>query len=230
MRIACLLHAPFEGPGTIEKWALERGHEFNTVRVFDGEALPETGSFDLLVVMGGPMSVHDEGTLEWMKGEKALVRRCVAEGVFVLGICLGSQMLAEALGARVRKNGHKEIGWFEVERVSEGGLLGGLPAKLMVFHWHGETYDVPAGMRHAARSAGCVSQAFEGERALGLQFHLEMTGEDISSLGEECTEDIGNGPYEQTVAEMAEGAWRCAEMQRMMAAVLDGIEKRISSR
>lgn len=231
MRILCLLHTPFEGPGTIETWALKRGHELQTVRVFDGEALPEMGSFEWLVVMGGPMSVHDEGTLPWMTGEKALVRRCVEQEVFVLGVCLGSQMLAEALGARVRRNEHKEIGWFEVERMAEGGLLGGLPERFTAFHWHGETYDVPAGTRHAARSSGCVAQAFEGERVLGLQFHLEMTAEGIAKLAEACAEDIGSGPYEQSAAEMAAGAGRCAErcaeMERLMASVLDGIERRI---
>lgn len=230
MKIACLLHAPFEGPGTIAAWAARRGHEFRTVNVYGDEALPELESFDLLVVMGGPMSVHDEAGLGWMKREKALVRRCLEAERFVLGVCLGSQMLAEALGGRVYRNRHKEIGWFAVERTAGSGLLAGLPERFTAFHWHGETYDLPPGTALAARSLGCAVQAFEFEKGLGLQFHLEMTAEGIAALARECAADIGRGPYEQTAEEMVAGSGECAEMAGRMAAILDRIEARVANR
>ena len=230
MRIHCLRHAPFEGPGNIARWAAARGHDLQSVRLYEQERLPDLPEFDLLVVMGGPMSVHDEAAYPWLIPEKKLIERCLAACKFTLGVCLGSQLLAEALGARVYRNRFKEIGWLPVNRCAEApeaNLLQTLPREFTVFQWHGETYDLPAGTTHLARSEACAVQAFEQPAALGLQFHLEMTLPGISGLVRECAADIGSGPYEQTPGQMLAAEDQCAVAETLLAGILDGIEARI---
>jgi GMP synthase (glutamine-hydrolysing) len=224
MRIACIQHVPFEGPGHIAAWAAERGHAFRVIRAYEGEALPETGSFDLLVVMGGPMSVHDEAEYAWLRPEKALIAECLQRKKFVLGVCLGSQLLAEVLGTPVYRNRVKEIGWFPVQIRSEG-----LPATLDVLHWHGETYDLPPGCTHLAESEGCAIQAFEHPSALGLQFHLEATAEGITSLIRNCGNEIGNGPFEQPPEAIAAGeAAHGPAAKSALYRVLDNLSRRVA--
>jgi GMP synthase-like glutamine amidotransferase len=233
MRIACLQHVPFEGPGNIETWAAERGHTFQIIRLYGGESLPETSSFDLLVVMGGPMSVHDEAEYEWLRPEKALIAQCLRQSKFVLGVCLGSQLLAEVLGTPVYRNRVKEIGWFPIQILPDAvGLfcISGLPATLDVLHWHGETYHLPPGCTQLAKSEGCSVQAFEHPSALGLQFHLEATAERLEALIAHCGNEIGGGPYEQPPdlilsGENAHGS----TAKSTLYAVLDNISRRVAS-
>jgi len=201
MRLHYLQHVPFETPRAILDWARERGFSLSATRFFAGEPLPEELP-DFLVIMGGPMSVHDEGEYPWLREEKAFVKRALSAGIPVLGVCLGAQLMAEALGARVYKGRFREIGWFPVELTEEARshpLFEGLPRRFMAFHWHGETFDLPEGALHAARSEGCLHQAFLWEgRALALQFHLEMTPEGAEDLLKNCPEDLRPpGPFVQ---------------------------------
>ena len=132
--------------------------------------------------MGGPMSVNDN--LPFLEAELRLIERAVAAGKPVLGVCLGAQLIARALGARVYRNEAKEIGWFPVYWTGEcagDGLFGGLSEPETVFHWHGETFDLPEGARGLARSDVCRNQAFRfGRNVYGIQFHLEVTPEMIA--------------------------------------------------
>jgi GMP synthase-like glutamine amidotransferase len=231
VRIACLQHVPFEGPGRIAEWATERGHSIETVRLYAGDPLPGVESFDLLLVMGGPMSVNDESEHAWLAPEKQLIRQCLSEGAdggrFVLGICLGSQLIASALGMPVYRNRVKEIGWFPVHlrpEASGSAYFSHLPETLNVFHWHGETYDLPLGCVHLASSEGCEIQAFEHPSALALQFHLEITEQGVSDLIRNCAGDIGSGPYEQppeklTAGEITGRLEAGASLYRMLDAV-----------
>jgi GMP synthase-like glutamine amidotransferase len=230
MNVCCLQHASFEGPGNVEAWSAERSHDFKIVRLYQDEPLPSVQDLDLLVVMGGPMSVHDEDVYPWLDPEKKLIARCLATGKFTLGVCLGSQLLAEVLGARVYRNRFKEIGWLPVERCSGDNpshLFRTLPRQFTPFHWHGETYDLPAGTTHLARSEGCPVQAFEHAYGLGLQFHLEVTSDGVSDLIRACSSDIASGPYEQTPAQILACTDRCAASQKLLVDVLNGIEARI---
>ncbi len=233
MRITCLQHVPFEGPGNIETWAGERGHAFRIVRLYDGERLPDLNSFELLVVMGGPMSVHDEAEYEWLRPEKALVAQCLKQNKFVLGVCLGSQLLAEALGTPVYRNRVKEIGWFPIQMLPEASgsfSIPGLPATLDVLHWHGETYSLPPGCVHLAKSEGCAVQAFEHPSALGLQFHLEATAKGLEALISHCGDEIGGGPYEQPPDAILSGEKAHGSAAKSaLYAVLDNIFRRVAS-
>lgn len=177
MQAHILQHVPFEGPGNIKPWLLANGYEITDIHLYKSEPLPAPGKTDLLIIMGGPMSVNDEAGFPWLVAEKQFIRSCIKAGKSVLGICLGSQLIASALGARVYRNHIKEIGWSPVHGLSstEHSTFR-FPELVEVFHWHGETFDLPPGAIRIARSEACENQAFQiGQHVIGLQFHLEAT-------------------------------------------------------
>lgn len=147
--------------------------------------LPAPGSFAALVVLGGPQAVYDRARHPWLDAEIAFLREALASDRPVLGICLGSQLLAAALGARVARHTEQEIGWFEVTRAADAqasGFADLLPARLTTLHWHGDAYDLPAGATRLYSSAACREQGFSlGRRVLALQFHPEMTADMLPS-------------------------------------------------
>lgn len=203
MRVRVLQHVPFEGIGCMEEWLSGRGATVQCTRFFDSPDLPDPGAADLIIAMGGPMSVNDEDRLPWLRPEKAFLREAIRRGTAVLGICLGAQLIASALGARVYPNTRKEIGWFPIEGLESPGEAFRFPRQATVFHWHGETFDLPPGAVHLARSAACVNQAFQvGANVVGLQFHLEMTPESVDRILRHCRGEIVPGPHVQTESEM----------------------------
>ncbi len=225
MKVHFLRHAPFEGPAKIADWGDERNHGMKSTELWNGGPLPSLADFDLLVVMGGPMSVHDEARYPWLAEEKRLIARSLEAGKRVLGVCLGAQMIADVLGAKVYKNPVKEIGWFPIRlcrRDTSSAVFDGLPDSFMVFHWHGETFDLPAGAVHLAESYGCKNQAFAfRENALGLQFHLETTRESASELIKNCGGEIGSGPFEQPSGTMLAATKEFAALEPILYKVLD---------
>jgi GMP synthase-like glutamine amidotransferase len=191
MRAHYLQHVAFEGLGCIDGWLRTAGYEVGCTRLFAGERLPALEEIDLLVVMGGPMSVNDEADYPWLVEEKAFVRQAIAAEMPVLGICLGAQLMASAMGARVYPHAVKEIGWFPVQGVTLSGEGFRFPETVAVFHWHGETFDLPEGALHLARSEACVNQAFQiGRRAIGLQFHIETTPASAEAIATHCRDEL----------------------------------------
>jgi GMP synthase-like glutamine amidotransferase len=201
MIVQVFQHVPFEGPAGLTGWFRKIGAEIRVVRLFAGESPFPIRETDWLVVMGGPMSANDEEKFPWMAGEKRFVAEAAAAGKTVLGICLGAQLIASALGARVYANPEREIGWFPVGPVRDSARtpfdeVFGKPFD--AFHWHGETFDLPPGAVQLARSAACENQAFAaGDRVLGLQFHVETTPESAKTLVHHCGEDLRPGRYVQ---------------------------------
>lgn len=194
-RVLALQHVPFEGVGQIGPWLLARGHQLTIARVHETAALPHPADVDLLVIMGGPMGVHDEAEHPWLREEKRFVRAVIDRGAAVLGICLGAQLIATVLGAAVGPNPVKEIGWFPVEAVPSDGRtthrLLPWPSTATVLHWHGETFALPAGAVRLARSAACDNQAFQlGARIIGFQFHLETTPEGLRQMVQACGDEL----------------------------------------
>jgi GMP synthase-like glutamine amidotransferase len=200
MRAHYLQHVPFEGLGSIESWLKKSGYAVTNSRLFQPVKLPDVNEIDLLIVMGGPMSVNNEGDYSWLVPEKKFIRCAIEAGKSVLGICLGAQLIASALGARVYPNQHKEIGWFPVQAIpSSNKSQFCFPLSMDVFHWHGETFDLPSGAIHLAKSEACRNQAFQiGNSTIGLQFHLETTPESASELVSHCRDELIPAQYVQT--------------------------------
>jgi len=177
------------------------------------------------------MGVHDEDRFPWLAIEKRFIERSMSKGKAVLGICLGAQLIADVLGARVYPNGYKEIGWFPIELTEAGQrspLFSFLPERLEVFHWHGDTFDLPAGALHIARSEACTHQAFmHNERAIGLQFHLESTTEGVEALIENCSGELADGRYIQAPAQLKAQPKAFPVINRAMGELLSRIEKMV---
>lgn len=224
MRVHYLQHVEFEGLGRLASRFARDGWLVSCTRLFAGEPLPEPERVDLLVVMGGPMSVNDEEAYPWLIKEKSFIKDVIAQNRPVLGICLGAQLIASALGGRVYPNAEKEIGWFPVCRVEPLQLdTFRFPETIEVFHWHGETFDLPEGCVHLARSGCCRHQAFQyGRSVIGLQFHLETTPESAQSLVEHCRDELVEGGYVQTEQEiLAANPARFVVIHRLMDDILD---------
>ncbi len=206
MRLHALQHVPFEGLANIEEWAAKANHTVKSTRLYANESLPPVDSFDMLVVLGGPMGANDDTRYRWMRGEKLLIELAIEQGKKVLGVCLGAQLIASVLGAKVYANPVKEIGWFPVELNPPNVRhhpLNVLPQRTTVFHWHGDTFDLPKGATHLARSRACENQAFSvGKNVIGLQFHLEMGMPHIESLLRHAAADITEGDFVMDTEEM----------------------------
>jgi GMP synthase-like glutamine amidotransferase len=224
MNIHWLQHVPFEGLGAIEGWAWRKGQTLSCTRLFAGDPFPEQDEFGMLVVMGGPMGIYDEQEYPWLVAEKAFIRAAVEADRPVLGICLGAQLLADVLGARVSANREKEIGWFPVTRADAipGELRGVLPVRQTVFHWHGDTFGLPVGAVSLYASAACANQAFlYKDRVLALQFHLETTRESAAPLIENCRHELVSGPWIQTEQEIVEGLEKFTGINLTMDGILE---------
>ena len=203
MHAHVLQHVPFEGLGSISRWLSQRNAGVTYTRFFESPELPTPGASDLVIALGGPMSVNDEEVLPWLAPEKAFLRESIRQGAAVLGICLGAQLIASALGARVYRAPQKEIGWFPIESTSSSPDTFVFPRSATVFHWHGETFDIPEGAVRLARSAGCDNQAFQlGPRVIGLQFHMETTPAAAESIVLHSRDELVDGAFVQTEAEI----------------------------
>jgi GMP synthase (glutamine-hydrolysing) len=179
MRVLVLQHIACEPPGVYEDVLRARGAAIERVQLDDGEAIPPWRGFDALVAMGGPMSVNDDETLPWLVEEKRVIGDAVRAGVPYWGVCLGSQLLAASLGAKVYRGPRPEVGLLPVFLTPEGradAILGTVPATLPTLQWHGDTFDLPDGAVLLATSPLYRAQAFRwGAHAYGLQFHLEVS-------------------------------------------------------
>lgn len=224
LNVHILQHVAFEGPGSIQAWLDQRDARVSRTRYDQSADLPDIDAVDLVIAMGGPMSVNDEAELPWLAEEKRFIRRAIDRGKAVVGICLGAQLIASALGARVYAGPAKEIGWLDVERVETAAAgVFRFPDRLSAFHWHGETFDLPQGATLLASSAGCAHQAFQfGPRVIGLQFHLESTPETVDAILSNCRRELVKGRYVQTEAAIRSApgsAYR--NINTLMAQVLD---------
>lgn len=180
MRVLVLQHIACETPGAFEDLLRARGAELHRVELDEGDPLPvDAGAYDLVVAMGGPMGVNDEAEHPWLRDEKRLIGDAVRAGVPFWGACLGVQLLAASLGARVSPGPTPEVGLLPVTLTDEAlsdPVFAGLPRELPTLQWHGDTFDLPDGAVRLAGSHAYPNQAFRwGERAYGVQFHVEVS-------------------------------------------------------
>jgi len=224
LRAHVFQHAPFEGPANLGSWLLGHGASLTTSRLWAGDALPAPERFDWLVVMGGSMNADEEARFPWLADEKRAIERAIAARKRVIGICLGSQLIARVLGAKVMRNREREIGWFEIERAegaAESRVGSALPERAEVFHWHGDTFELPTGAVQLARSAACEQQGFVyDERVLALQFHPEMTQDAVRGFTESGADELAPGRFVQTPEQMLAGTARYARLEALLGRLL----------
>ena len=199
MNVHILQHVPFEGIGSMAEWLKEQQACLSWTRFSDDPALPDISGLDLVIAMGGPMSVNDEAEFPWLQAEKRFLRTVIERGVPVVGICLGAQLIASALGAPVYPNRVKEIGWYPVHAVPANDAVFHFPDSVEVLHWHGETFELPPGATLLAGSAACRNQAFQlGSTVIGLQFHLETTQGSLAELIDHSRGELTEAPFIQS--------------------------------
>jgi len=226
------MHADFEGPGVIEDWAREGGHRMGYTRFYQQDPLPDASAIDLLVIMGGPMNVGDFHVHPWMEEEVGWIQAFILSGKPVLGICLGAQLIAFALGAEVYPGPVREIGWFPLQCMPCLGdfkICRDLPSVRKVFHWHGDTFDLPDGAVRIARTRAFPNQGFiYDRRVIALQFHLEVTPESVEGMLQHCGHEIREGPYMQAAEVIRQENAPYEENQGFMFRFLDYLQAQVT--
>jgi GMP synthase (glutamine-hydrolysing) len=198
-------------------------------RLYSGDSLPGIEDLDWLVILGGPMNIYEEERYPWLVREKRFIGDVLHEGKVVIGICLGAQLIACVLGAKVTRNHCSEIGWYPVEKTAQASrseLSGFLPDRFDAFHWHGDTFEIPRGAVHLVRSETCENQAFAFEnRVVAFQFHLESTRESVEQLVRNCPDDLTGGPFVQSAEEILAAPDRFGGINARVADFCDGLAK-----
>ncbi|MGL4630590.1 MAG: type 1 glutamine amidotransferase [Leadbetterella sp.] len=223
LRIHCFQHVAFEGLGYIETWANQCNHMVTSTKFFESYHFPELANLDWLIVMGGPMGVYETDQYPWLSQEKEFIKKAIDGRKIVIGICLGSQLIASALGAKVYPNTQKEIGWFPLSKTKQKhNLTGSFPDTFTTLHWHGDTFDLPTNAVHLLQTDICPNQAFVYEdRVLGLQFHLEVTPKALKAMIENCRHELIPDEYIQTEEEIQDQREYFNQSNRLLERILD---------
>jgi GMP synthase (glutamine-hydrolysing) len=198
MNVLIIKHVEIEGPGLIENCLRQERIPYQILTLEPGRPLPRLDNLSHIVILGGPMNVYEEDRYSFLKDEDLFIKEAIQRGKFVLGICLGAQLIAKALGARVIQSPVREIGWYDVSLTRIGTvdpLFSHLPKAFSVFQWHEDTFEMPHSATLIATSPLVPYQAFRyGDTTYGLQFHLEVTGEMIREWMETCEEESKSSP------------------------------------
>jgi GMP synthase-like glutamine amidotransferase len=194
MNVLIIKHVEIEGPGLIEDCLRQEKIPYQVLTLEPGFSLPKLDHLSHIVILGGPMNAYEEDRYPFLKDEDLFIKEAIQRGKFVLGICLGAQLIAKALGARVIKSPAKEIGWYDVSLTRIGAvdpLFSHLPKTFSVFQWHEDTFEMPHGATLITTSSLVPYQAFRyGDNAYGLQFHFEVTEEMIWEWMENYKEEF----------------------------------------
>lgn len=235
MHFLCIEQVPFETAAALADWAKARGHTVETIAAYAGKPYPPIARFDGVFIMGGPMNVYQHRDFPWLVAEKTFIQQCLADQKYLVGACLGAQLLADALGGKVFQNPYREIGWHKVWLTPAGQALGLdriLPKCFLAFHWHGDTFTLPEGAVHLAENQACKNQAFlYGQKVLGLQCHLEYTQQSIEELMRHCPEELNiPGTYVQSAEQIRAGYPHLAQTQQWLWALMDWFFNRSAER
>lgn len=209
MKILFIQHSPTNFPATVGELASRLGHSSETIRIDGQDAVPSRVDADALIMFGGAMSLASCELPAWVTAEQALIRSYISEGQAVLGICLGAQLLASALGANVQRNRHAEVGWHPIKRAdgaSSSKLADLFPEQMTVLQWHQDTFEIPSGAIRLFESEACQNQAFAmGDRVLGFQFHFEANRQTVATFLETSPLVKQDAPFIQSESEIRAG-------------------------
>lgn len=229
LRIHCIQHVDFEGIGYIETWAKNNNHELSYSLLYEKEDFPSQTDFDWLIVMGGPMNIYEEEKYPWLIKEKQFIKESINSDKTVLGFCLGSQLIADILGAKIKRNRDVEIGWFPVNLTDFGKgheIFRDLNFGNPVFHWHGDTFDIPDKCGHIAYSKACIHQAFiYKDKVIGFQFHLEVTPSSLANMVEKGKDELIKSQYIQSQSEIIENSNYIDSCNEILTEILNRLSK-----
>lgn len=225
MKIHWLQHLPFEGLGSMGKYFIQKGFPSASTHFYLNQPLPDINSFDWLIIMGGAMSANDDEKYPWLTAEKQFIKKAIESGKTVIGVCLGAQLIAAALGAKVYKNKYKEIGWFDLipsGKAKNTILADSFAENINAFHWHGDTFDLPKGAIHLASSDACKNQGFIiDNHVVGFQFHLETTLDYVKDLVNNFPDELNGGKYVQSPQQILSDLPRFDKINKDMTRILD---------
>jgi GMP synthase-like glutamine amidotransferase len=229
-RIHYLQHVPYEGLGFIENWTSENKYILTGTKLYENAVFPELSNFDCLIILGGSMGVYDEDNFQWLKDEKLFISNAISANKKVLGICLGAQLIATCLGAKVVTAKSKEIGWFPVYPTQACESITWLYELFkdnpIVFHWHGDQFQIPNNCSNLLLSVANTNQAFYyGENVIGLQFHLEVTEQSTALMLANGANELIESECIQTVSDIEFGKQHIEHCNKIMRAILEKLNK-----
>jgi GMP synthase-like glutamine amidotransferase len=203
MRVHFIQHVPFEHPAYLLKWIKQKGYTHSITKMYEPYVFPSPDELDVLIIMGGPMGAYEEDKYEWLKSEKQFIKETIDAEKKLWGICLGAQLIADVLGSKVYPHKQKEIGWWPIKKVQDHPLTKDLPDKFTTFHWHGDTFDLPAGAIRLFESEACAQQGFlYKNNVAAVQFHPEVEEDLLKSLSIHDRAELVPAPFIQTEDEM----------------------------
>lgn len=229
MHIHFILHADFEKPGSIDSWVTKKGYTSSTTSPYKGELLPSNDNFDFLIIMGGPQSPTNLIEFPYLKDEIGFTKKAIEKNKSILGICLGAQIIGEALGAKTDRSPHKEVGAFPISLTPDGlhdPIFKHFPKQFEAMHWHNDMPGVPNGAIILAESLGCPRQVVRySDKIYGLQCHLEMTPELVKGMLDHCKEDLQPSLYTQKSEHML--ATDFSDINEKLHFILDKITEKM---
>ena len=225
MRVHTLQHVPFEGLAYIGDWLSHTSHQVSTSHLYNDDSLPQQEDFDALIIMGGPMGIYDDEQHPWLAQERAFIKQSIENNKPVLGVCLGSQFIADALGSKVYPNSQKEIVWFTLEKAKNAhssAFSNAFPESFTALHWHGDTFDLPESASLLLSSEACKNQAFSfDDRVVALQFHLEMTENSTQAIVTACGDELMLSDTVQSAEQILSTKEHYPHLHATMAALLE---------
>jgi GMP synthase-like glutamine amidotransferase len=224
-RIHIFQHDPAVGAGYVSQWIEYKGHLATITRFFNDDPLPDIAEIDWLIICGGSMGVYDYDQYPWLYEEKRCIEAAIQSHKVVVGLCLGAQLIAEVMGARIYKSKYPEIGWFPVELSTEmikSPWGKGMVKKVDAFHWHEDNFDLPESAIRLGSSEGCLNQGFVfSDHVLGIQFHPESTPEGVRLLVEQAGHDYLTSRYTQPPETLVNDAHGFESMHKFLGDMLD---------
>lgn len=231
MNIHYLQHVPYEGIGFMREWIENKGYSVKGTQLYqDFDRFPSLEDFDFLIILGGSMNIYEEQEFPWIKKEKEFIQSAIEAKKMVLGICMGAQLIASILGAKVYKNEYEEIGWHRIYMKENTGSrnkeLSFFPNEFDVLQWHGDTFELPKGATLLAESKACKNQAFiMKDHVIALQFHLEFT-KDIVKYVAQHEEEISSGEFVQTLEAILQYEDKFLESKKVLHRLLDYVNRK----